>query len=107
MSTSFEELIKQSEPRTVAFLHIAKVVLVVLALLSLVVAIIGVLLGFASPVWFYAFAALMAFGIATAFLANRRSESLFANRAAECGLNKKEAKAFWRAYDWDQDIAEN
>ena len=103
MKPSFDDLIKAPEPWPLNALHGAKVVLGGLMLLSIPVGLVGAVLGFGRTIWLYVFFALMAGATLVALMANRWSESVFARRAEQLGLDGGEARSFWRTYDWDQD----
>ena len=107
MIDSLDDLIRGPEqvPWLLSALHVAKVALLSLAVMSFLVGIVGGLLGFGSLVWIYAFLALIAGATVVALLANRWSESLFVRRAQELGFNRGESQSFWRTYDWDAEDA--
>ena len=102
MSAAFDDLIKQPEPRTLLALHAAKVIVLLAALASAVVGAVAFVLGFKAMILLYAFLALLPASLVIALLANRLSQSLFARRAADLGLDEDDARRFWRTHDWDQ-----
>ena len=101
-STPFDDLIAQPQPRSLNALHMAKVALVLLAVLAFVVGVVTSVLGFTLRGWIEVAASLLAASVIVAFLANRWSESLFARRAMTLGLDERQAREFYRTYDWDE-----
>lgn len=102
MSTQLDDLIAQPDPQFLAALHVAKVALFLLAVLAFVAGFVASVFGFKLGGWVQFAAVLLAASGIVALVANRWSESLFARRATALGLDEKQAREFWRAYDWDE-----
>ena len=92
LSGSFNDLIKQPEPRPLVALHVAKVVVGSLAVVALGLGAVKFALGFETKAWFLGFVALLVASVAIALLANRWSELVFARRAIRLGLDGGEAR---------------
>ena len=101
-STPFDDLIAQPQSRSLNAVHVVKVVLFLLAILALIVGFVTSVLGFTLRGWVQVAAALLAASVIVAILANRWSESLFVRRAMTCGFDKRQAREFYRTYDWDE-----
>lgn len=102
MSTQLDDLIAQPEPQVLAALHVAKLALVPLAVIAFVVGFVASVFGFRLGGWIQVAVALLAASGIVALVANRWSESLFARRAMALGFDEKQAREFWRTYDWDE-----
>ena len=101
-SSPFDYLIAQPQPRSLDAVHVAKVALFLLAVLAFVVGFVTSALGFTLRGWVQVAAALLAASVIVAILANRWSEALFVRRAMTCGFDERQARKFYRTYDWDE-----
>jgi cation transporter-like permease len=103
-NTPFEDLIAQPEsaPLLLRVLEIAKVLLLLLAVLAFVVGILTSLAGFTLTGWLQIVVALLVASVFFSLIASRWAEAIFARRAARLGLDERQARDFYRTYDWDE-----